>query len=86
MDLLTTFPTGGIWYSTTTRGKIARKQCRNRMKKNHKQISEKELGKAIQKFLEQGGMIKKLPDQKEYTSRPVGMKYGASGISGESLG
>jgi len=56
------------------------------MKKNHKQISEKELGKAIQKFLEQGGMIKKLPDQKEYTSRPVGMKYGASGISGESLG
>ena len=49
-------------------------------------ITEQELGKAIQKFLEQGGMIKKLPEQKAYTSRQVGLKYGAGDMTPEVVG
>ena len=49
-------------------------------------ISEQELNKAIQKFLEQGGMIQKLPEQKAYSSRQVGVKYGAGDVSADMVG
>jgi len=49
-------------------------------------VTEIELNKAIQKFLEEGGMIKKLPEQKAYSSRQVGVKYGAADLSVEAVG
>ena len=49
-------------------------------------VTEQELNKAIQKFLEQGGIIQKLPEQKAYSSRQVGLKYGAADLSVEAAG
>jgi len=49
-------------------------------------VTEQELNKAIQKFLDQGGIIEKLPEQKAYSSRQVGLKYGAADLSVEAVG
>ena len=49
-------------------------------------VTEQELNKAIQKFLEHGGIIQKLPEQKTYSSRQVGVKYGAADLSVEAIG
>ena len=43
--------------------------------KDSKVISHKELQAAIRKFQKDGGIIKKLPDQKTYSNQGVGMRW-----------
>ena len=55
------------------------------MKKNSKfKVSEEELNAAIQKFLKSGGMISKLPEQKAYVQKHVGMKHSTMEIGGDT--
>ena len=46
-------------------------------------ISVEELQSAIQKFLKEGGIIQKLPEQKSRSLRMVGGKWNNSEIGGE---
>ena len=52
------------------------------MKENRK-VSEAELQAAIRKFVDAGGMIKKLPDQKTSASQMVGMRWNNYEMGGE---
>lgn len=52
--------------------------------KNQKNVSSEELNAAIQKFLKSGGIISKLPEQKAYGARHVGMKYNNTEMGGEA--
>ena len=55
------------------------------MKKNSKfKVSEDELNAAIQKFLKSGGIISKLPEQKAYAQKHVGMKHNTTEIGGDA--
>ena len=56
------------------------------MKTKKNIITADELNKAIQKFLDQGGIIEKLPEQKSFESRAVGVKYNAMEIGTEVVG
>lgn len=58
---------------------------RNRivMKDDKVNVSEAELQSAIRRFVEAGGMIRKLPDQKSNGSRMVGRRHNASEMAGE---
>lgn len=40
-----------------------------------KTVTHEQLQAAIRRFQENGGIIKKLPDQKSYTHQMVGMKW-----------
>ena len=51
-----------------------------------KKISEEELNSAIRKFLQEGGIIQKLPDQKNVNSQAVGMRWNNSELGGEIQG
>ena len=44
-------------------------------KKEIKTISHEDLQAAIRKFKDNGGIIQKLPDQKSYTHKGVGVKW-----------
>lgn len=43
--------------------------------KDTKTVTHEQLQAAIRKFQENGGIIKKLPDQKSYTHQMVGTKW-----------
>ena len=52
------------------------------MKKSQKKpISDVELKNAIMKFIDGGGIIQQLPEQKTIKSSSVGSKYGSSKFS-----
>ena len=53
------------------------------MKDTKIKVSEAELQAAIRKFLNAGGMIRKLPEQKALGSRMVGRKWLSSELEGE---
>ena len=53
------------------------------MKESKQQVTEAELQSAIRKFLDKGGMIHKLPDQKSGTARMVGRKWDSTEVGGE---
>ncbi len=46
-------------------------------------ITEAELKAAIRKFLQSGGIIQKLPDQRPASDRMVGRKWNNSEMAGE---
>ena len=46
------------------------------MKKNQKSISDQEIQKALKKFKEKGGLIRKLPSEIVPRSALVGAKFG----------
>jgi hypothetical protein len=48
--------------------------------KEKKQITHDQLEAAIRKFQNNGGMIRKLPDQKSFSSKLVGVKAGDTGV------
>jgi hypothetical protein len=58
-----------------------------RASKQANTLTHEQLQAAIRKFQEQGGIIKKLPDQKTYTHQMVGMKWASlesfEGVKGE---
>ena len=45
------------------------------MRTKTKGISEEELNRAVNKFIKEGGIIKKLPDQKAVAQNRVGGKW-----------
>lgn len=50
----------------------------------HKEgITQEELERAIRKFLENGGRIDRLPDQKNIASRMIGGKWNTSELAGD---
>ena len=49
------------------------------MKERKKRISHEQLAAAIRKFEANGGMIKKLPDQKSYDNQGIGVRAPAVG-------
>lgn len=51
--------------------------------KDAQKVSEAELHSAIRKFLDAGGMIRKLPDQKTSPSQMVGKRWNATEMGGE---
>jgi len=50
----------------------------HRKGKEKQTISHQELQRAIQRFLKEGGMIQKLPDQKSVAHSHVGHRWGNS--------
>ena len=61
-----------------------RAKARESMKETRtKKITEAELQAAMRRFVEAGGMIKKLPDQKSIASQAVGVRWNNSDIGGE---
>ncbi len=51
--------------------------------KEKKKISEEELKRAVGKFIRDGGIIEKLPDQKSVTHKQVGSKWASTELGGE---
>ena len=54
------------------------------MNKKQKNISEEELNRAVRKFIDSGGIIKKLPDQKSAQLNRVGGRWCSTEVSGDS--
>jgi len=50
--------------------------------KRTKELTREELQKAIGKFINNGGIIQKLPDQKNVRQNRVGGKWGTSEMGG----
>ena len=67
-------------HSIMWRWKVARKGIEKAM--NKRKISAEELQQAIRKFLEKGGNIQKLPEEKAAAGRMVGAKWNAAELGG----
>ena len=64
--------------------KIGGKHLRkNPVKGESKEFMEEDLQNATRKFLNSGGMIRKLPEQKTGGNRMVGIKMGYAGIESD---
>lgn len=54
--------------------------------KKEANITEEEVQAAIKKFLQSGGIINKLPDQKTVSARLVGKRWGSTEMGGDRHG
>lgn len=54
--------------------------------KQSKPVSQAEVSQAIRRFVNKGGMIRKLPADKTGSGRVVGMKHNTSEIGGDATG
>lgn len=54
-------------------------------KPGKKEISAKELKRAVKKFTKEGGIIERLPDEKSASHRQVGGKYVITELGGEII-
>ena len=52
-------------------------------KREKTKISSEELNRAVRKFVRDGGIIEKLPDQKSVGSKQVGGKWANTELGGE---
>ncbi len=52
------------------------------MKNKEEKISQEDLTRAVSKFIKEGGIIKKLPDQKTLVQNRVGGKWCSTEIGG----
>ena len=55
------------------------------MKAKNKGVSQEELQRAVNKFVKQGGIITKLPDQKSVAQNKVGGKYATTEWGGSII-